>query len=99
MVMRIIARRTLNLFWYKHRTAEQPLKSWYREASQATWKSPEDVKRRYRHVSFLNGNRVVFNIGGNKFRLIVHVNYDYGVLYIRFVGTHSEYDQTDPEKI
>ena len=79
--------------------AEQPLKAWYREASQVIWNKPEDVKRRYRHASFLKGNRIVFNIGGNKFRLIVHVNYDYGVLYIRFVGTHAEYDQTDPEHI
>jgi mRNA interferase HigB len=97
--MRIIARRTLKVFWQKHRPAEQPLKSWYREASQAAWDSPDDIKRRYRHASFIKGNRVVFNIGGNKYRLIVHANYDYRILYIRFVGTHSEYDRIDPEHI
>ena len=79
--------------------AEQPLKAWYREASQAVWKTPEDIKSRYRHASFLKGNRVVFNIGGNKFRLIVRANYEFRVLYIRFVGTHFEYDRIDPEQI
>jgi len=97
--MRIIARRTLREFWAKHRTAEQPLRSWYREASQAKWDGPEDIKRRYRHASFLKGNRVVFNIGGNKYRLVVHVNYTYRIMYIRFVGTHGEYDHIDLEKI
>ena len=79
--------------------AEQPLKSWYREASQARWKTPEDIKSRYQHASFLKSNRVVFNIGGNKYRLIVSVNYEFRVLYIRFVGTHAEYDLIDPEHI
>ncbi len=97
--MRIIARSTLKLFWEKHRTAEQPLKSWYREASQADWKSPNDIKRKYRHASFLKENRVAFNIGGNKYRLIVQANYTYSVLYIRFIGTHAEYDRIDPERI
>ena len=79
--------------------AEQPLKSWFREASQARWESPADIKSRYRHASFLKDNRVVFNIGGNKYRLIVHANYDFRILYIRFVGTHAEYDHVDPEYI
>jgi mRNA interferase HigB len=97
--MRIVARRTLGEFWEKHRTAEQPLKSWYREAAQATWVGPSDIKRSYRHASFLKGNRVIFNIGGNKYRLIVHVNYTYRVLYVRYVGTHADYDNVDPEQI
>ena len=97
--MRIIARRTLKVFWERRRAAEQPLKSWYREASQAAWDGPEDIKRRYRHASFLKRNRVIFNIGGNKYRLVVHANYAFRVLYIRFVGTHAEYDQIDPEHI
>ena len=97
--MRIIARRTLKVFWEKHRMAEQPLKSWYREAAQADWESPADIKCGYRHASFIKGNRVVFNIGGNKYRLVVHVNYDFRILYIRFVGTHSEYDRINPEQI
>ena len=97
--MRIIARRALKVFWEKHQAAEHPLKSWYREAAQAEWNTPNDIKGRYRHASFIRGNRVVFNIAGNKYRLIVHVNYDYRISYIRFVGTHSEYDRIDPEHI
>ena len=98
-MMRIIARRTLREFCERHRTVEQPLKSWYREADQATWDGPSDIKRRYRHASFLKGNRVIFNVGGNKYRLVVHVNYAYRVLYIRYVGTHADYDQINPEQI
>ena len=97
--MRIIARRTLRQFWENHRSAEQPLKAWYREASIATWDGPADIKRIYRHASFLKGNRVIFNVGGNKYRLVVHANYIFGILYIRFVGTHAEYDRIDPEHI
>ena len=63
------------------------------------WNGPEDIKRRYRHASFLKGNRIIFNIGGNKYRLLVHANYTFRVLYIRFVGTHAEYDRIDPEHI
>ncbi len=97
--MRIIARCKLKEFWEKQRLAEQSLKSWYREAAQATWLSPEDIKRRYGHASFIKGNRIVFNIGGNKFRLIVQAKYEFRILHIRFVGTHSEFDRTDPEHI
>jgi len=97
--MRIIARRTLRDFWGKHPTAAGPLKSWYREASHAAWDGPEAVKLRYRHASFLKGNRIIFNIGGNKYRLVVHVNYTFNVLYSRFIGTHAEYDRINPETI
>lgn len=97
--MRIIARRTLREFWKRHRAAEQPLKAWYREASIATWTGPEDIKRTYRHASFVKGNRVIFNVGGNKFRLVVHANYTFAILYVRFVGTHAEYDRIDAEHI
>ncbi len=97
--MRIIARRTLREYWEKHATAEQPLKSWFKEVSLADWDSPNDVKRRYRHASFLSGNRVVFNIGGNKWRLIVQINYDFKIVYIRFVGSHAAYDKVDAETI
>ncbi len=97
--MRIIARRTLREYWEKHPTAEQPLKSWFKEVSLANWYSPNDVKRRYRHASFLCENRVVFNIGGNKWRLIVQINYDFKIVYIRFVGSHAAYDKVDAETI
>lgn len=79
--------------------AEQSLKSWFKEASAASWKTPEDVKRRYGSASFLAGNRVVFNIGGNKYRLIVQINYDFKIVYIRFVGTHAAYDKVNAETV
>jgi mRNA interferase HigB len=97
--MRIIARRTLREFWERHRQAEQPLKAWFREAAASDWAGPEDVKRRYRHASILKGSRVVFNIGGNKYRLVVQINYDFKITYIRFVGTHKAYDYVDAETV
>jgi len=97
--MRIIARRTLRECWKTHPSAEQPLKSWFKEASAADWTGPGDVKRRYPHASIIGGNRVVFNIGGNKYRLVVQINYDFQILYVRFVGTHAAYDKVDAETI
>ena len=90
--MRVIAVKTLRLFWEKHNDAEQPLKSWFEIAENANWKTPTDIKTQFRSVSFLNNNRVVFNIAGNKYRLIIRLNYAYQVIYIRFIGTHKEYD-------
>jgi len=95
--MRIIARRTLREFWERHPESEQPLKSWFAETQAAEWKRPQEIKRRYRHASFVGYNRVIFNIGGNKYRLVTHVNYDFRVVYIKFVGTHGEYDRIDTE--
>ena len=97
--MRIIARRTLRDYWERHLLAEQPLKAWFREAAACDWVSPTDVKRRYRHASILKGNRVVFNIGGNKYRLVVQINYDFRIIYIRFVGSHEAYDKVDAETV
>lgn len=93
--MRVIARRTLREYWERHPQAAQPLKAWFREAAASDWAGPEDVKRRYRHASILRGNRVVFNIGGNRYRLVVQVNYDFRIIYVRFVGSHEEYDKVD----
>lgn len=97
--MRIIARRTLREYWERYPPAEQPLKAWFREAVASDWASPEDVKRRYRHASILRGNRVVFNIGGNKYRLVVQINYEFKIVYIRFVGSHKAYDKVDAESV
>ena len=97
--MRIIARRTLREFWEQHPDAEQPLKAWFAETSNAAWDTPQSIKDQYRHASFVADNRVIFNIGGNKFRLVVHVNYDFGIVFIKFVGTHREYDRIDPETV
>jgi mRNA interferase HigB len=97
--MRVIKRPTLQEFWEEHRDAEQALKAWYYEAKHADWKTPDDVKQRYASADILPGNRVVFNIKGNTYRLIVKIHYNTGIVYIRFVGTHTEYDRIDAETI
>ena len=97
--MRIISRKTLREFWDHHPDARQPLQAWYDDVKIANWHSPADIKNIYRNASFLPDNRVIFNIKGNKYRLIVLVQYAHGILYIRFVGTHSEYDKIDGTKI
>jgi mRNA interferase HigB len=97
--MRIIARKTLKEFWERYPDAQQPLLAWYDDARQAAWKSPAEIKSVYRNASFLANNRVVFNIKGNSYRLIVAIHYDHGIVYIRFVGTHLEYDRVDAATI
>jgi mRNA interferase HigB len=97
--MRVIAKRALREFWEKRSDAEQPLRAWHGEAKAAGWKTPTDVKGKYRSASILRGNRVVFNIGGNKYRLVVKINYSLQVIYVRFIGTHREYDLIDAEVI
>ena len=97
--MRIIARRALRDFWERHPDAEQPLRAWYHDARVADWRTPADVKRVYANASIVGGNRVVFNIGGNKYRLVVAVNYTFHVCYIRFLGTHQAYDRVDVETV
>jgi|SRR5438128_306837 mRNA interferase HigB len=99
--MRVIARKALREFWQLpgHADAEQPLKAWFREAEEADWATPAEVKADYRNASIIRGGRIVFNIAGNKYRLVVQINYPYRVVYIRFVGTHQEYDRIDVEKV
>ena len=97
--MRIIARRTLREYWERYPQAAQPLKAWFREAVASNWASPDDVKRRYRHASILKDNRVVFNIGGNKYRLVVQINYDFKIIYMRCVGSHEAYDKVNAETV
>ena len=93
--MRIIAISQLRAFWNKHPHAEMPLRAWYADASRANWKSPADIKAAYRNASFLLNKRVVFNVKGNDYRLIVAVHYNRGMMFIRFIGTHTEYDRID----
>lgn len=93
--MRIIALKTLREFWETHPNARQQLQSWYEDAKHAAWQSPSDIKVIYRNASIVANNRVVFNIKGNDYRLIVAVNYRFGIAYIRFIGTHAEYDCVD----
>ncbi len=93
--MRIVALATIRSFWEIHPDAQLPLRASYALASRAIWKTPSDIKDAYRNASFTKNNRVVFNIKGNEYRLVVLVRYDKGLMYIRFVGTHSQYDKID----
>jgi mRNA interferase HigB len=99
--MRIISRKMLRAFWERpgRRDAEQPLKAWFREVKRADWATPAEVKAAFASASIVANNRVVFNIAGNKYRLVVRVNYPYRVVYVRFVGTHREYDQVNVETV
>ena len=100
--MRIIALSTLRKFWEQipaNADATESALAWYRHALKADWTSPTDVKQDFGNASILKDGRVVFNIAGNKYRLIVWINYAYRVVYIRFIGTHAEYDQIDAQNI
>jgi mRNA interferase HigB len=97
--MRIIARKTLRDFWERHPDAEEALQAWYHDARHATWSTPVEIRQRYANASIIGNNRVVFNIRGNTYRLIVAINYPFGIIYIRFVGTHRDYDQIDASTI
>ena len=97
--MRVIAKKILRDFWLKHPDCEQQLKSWYNEAEIATWKTPNDIKRDYPSASILENNRIVFNIKGNNYRLIIKLNYHYQMVWIRFIGTHAQYDKIDAATI
>lgn len=97
--MRIIAKKYLVKFWELHGDSEQPLKAWYGEAVNANWQSPQEIKDQYRNASFIAKNRVVFNIKGNDYRLIVAIAYRFGALYIKFIGTHAEYDRVNAKTI
>jgi mRNA interferase HigB len=97
--LRVISRKPLVQFWTEHGDAEQPLKAWFKEVGKAHWCSPNELKQHYPTASILSRNRIVFNIKGNKYRLIAMINFDYGQLFIRFVGTHAEYDKIDATQI
>lgn len=100
--MRIIALSTLKKFWEGSkscRDAREPALAWYRHTLNADWSSPADVKQDFGNASILKDGRVVFNIAGNKYRLVVWINYDYRVVYIRFIGTHAQYDRIDSQTI
>ncbi len=97
--MRIIALSTLKEFWEKYPDSEEQLKAWYAVAKAADWDSRQSIKGAYGNSSILKDGRVVFNIAGNKYRLIAWTNYPYRVLYIRFIGTHKEYDKIDAQTV
>ncbi len=100
--MRVIAKRTLRAFWEsspKHADSKGSLEAWHAEVLKATWKSPQELKAQFRNASILKNNRVVFNIAGNKYRLVVTIDYFRQAVYIKFIGTHRQYDEIDAEKV
>ena len=99
--MHVISRKKLVEFYEQVscRDAKGPLEAWYYEAKHAQWASPADVKDQYRSASILKNNRVVFNIAGNKYRLIVRINYNSKTVFVRFIGTHKAYDRIDAEVV
>ncbi|MFH1932221.1 MAG: type II toxin-antitoxin system HigB family toxin [Pseudomonadota bacterium] len=97
--MQIIAKKTLKDFWQTHKETEEPLKAWYYEAKHSNWNSPQDIKDKYRSASIIKNKRVVFNIKGNKYRLVVQINYEKHIVSIRFIGTHKQYDKINAEEI
>ena len=97
--MQIVTRRTLKAFWERYPRAEIPLLTWYAAVSKAEWRGPADIRAMYNTADFVGDNRVIFDIGGNRFRLIVHVSYEYRAVLIKFVGTHADDDKIDPETV
>lgn len=97
--MRLIALKALRDFWAKHRDAEQPLRAWADEVRQAQWTKPADIKRQFASASILKNRRIVFNIKGNEYRLVVAVVYRFQAVYIKFVGTHAAYDRISADDV
>lgn len=99
--MRVIAKSTLKKFWERpgHGDARGALESWYEETLKASWSSPQAVKDQYATASICGNNRVVFNIGGNKYRLVVEMQYQAGIAWVKFIGTHAQYDHVNVETV
>lgn len=97
--MRVISLKTLKDFYERHAPAEEPLKAWLSEALKANWTDPAEIKAQYRSASILKSKRVVFNIKGNDYRLVVAIAYQYGAVYIKFIGTQTEYDKIDANTV
>jgi mRNA interferase HigB len=97
--MQIIAKRTLRVFWDRHPQAERPLRLWFAQVDRATWRGPADIRAMFGSADFIADNRVIFDVGGNKYRIVVHISYAYGRVLIKFVGTHAEYDDIKPETV
>lgn len=97
--MRIIATSTLIDYYQRFPETEQPLKAWIAEVKKANWQTAHDIKKQYKNASILKGRRVVFNIKGNEHRLIVAIAFRLGAVYIKFIGTHSEYDKINADNV
>lgn len=97
--MRVISKRMLREFWELHPDCREQLKCWYNEAVKTDWKSPGDIRKDYPSASILKSNRVIFNIKGNSYRLVVRINYKYRLAWIRFIGTHEDYNSINVNTI
>jgi mRNA interferase HigB len=98
--MQVIARRTLRQFWERYPDAEAPLRSWHSRVSKANWQAPSDVKNDFGNaVDFVGDNRAIFDIGGNKYRLVAHITYGFGKVLVKFLHTHSEYNKINAETV
>jgi mRNA interferase HigB len=97
--MRVITTKIISEYWENHTDSEGELKAWIFEAEHADWRSPQQIKDRHPSASILSGNRVVFNIKGNSYRLVVKIHYNTGMIFVRFISTHAEYDRIDAEKV
>lgn len=97
--MRIIAKKTLREFWKRHPDAERPLLAWYREVKKEDWEAPAIIKVKCRNTSIIGGNRAVFDIKGNNYRLVTEIDYAHRLVRIRFIGTHDQYDGIDAKRI
>ena len=97
--MRVVSPDILPKFWQKHTDAETPLKVWLTDTKKAQWREPSDIEKQFSNVRIIGGNRAVFNVKGNNYRLVVVIQYKKGLVDIRFVGTHAEYDRIDPREV
>ncbi len=98
--MQVIARRTLKEFWARYPRAEGPIGAWFAVVAKARWANPADIKLQFGGtVDFVGDNRVIFDLGGNKYRLVAHISFTFGRVLVKFIGTHAEYDRIDPETV
>jgi mRNA interferase HigB len=97
--LRVIAKKILREFWERHKDCEQQLKAWFQEVSKVEWTNPNEIKAEYPSASIIGDDRIVFNTKGNSYRLIVKINFDYQIVWIRFIGTHSQYDKINAKTI
>jgi len=97
--MNVVTRRTLADFWAIHPQAEAPLSAWYAVVRAAEWKTPQDIRAQFNSADFVADNRVIFDVGGNKYRVVVRVSYTFKQVLVKFVGTHKEYDKIDPATV
>jgi len=99
--MRIISKKTLKDFYEqsKYSDSKSALEAWYKEVLKLDWSNPNEIKKMYRSASIIGGTKIVFNIAGNKYRLIVTINYYAKIVFIKFIGTHKQYDKIDIEEL